>query len=48
MGHSEVRQLAELVPADVGIITELLLQTNPECLRVRGSVKTTLLQDKHA
>lgn len=34
MGHSEVWLLAELVPADVGIITELLLQTNPECLRV--------------
>lgn len=28
MGHSEVWHLAELVPADVDIITELLLQTN--------------------
>lgn len=30
MSHSEVRHLAELVPADVGVITELLLQTNPQ------------------
>lgn len=34
MGHCEVRHLAELVPADVGIITELLLQTNPQGLCV--------------
>lgn len=43
MGHSEVWLLAELVPADVGVITELLLQTNPQCFCVRGSIKTTLL-----
>ena len=34
MGHSEVGLLAELVPADVGVVAELLLQTNPECLRI--------------
>lgn len=44
MSHREVRLMAELVPADVGVFTELLLQTNPECLCIRGSIKTTLLQ----
>lgn len=34
MGHSEVWHLAELVPADVGINTELLLQTSHEGLCV--------------
>ena len=34
MGHSEVRLFAELVPADVGIIAELLLQTHLHCLCV--------------
>ncbi len=34
MGHSEVRLLAEFVKADVGVIAELLLQTNPKCLRI--------------
>lgn len=43
MGHSEVRLLAELVPADVAVITELLLHTNPQCLCVWGSIETTLL-----
>lgn len=44
MSHREVRLMAELVPADVGVFTELLLQTDPECLCIRGSIKTTLLQ----
>lgn len=47
MGHGEVWLLAELVPADVGVITELLLQTNPERLCIGGSIKTTLLQGRY-
>lgn len=43
VGHSKVRLLAELVPADVGVFPELLLQTNPQRLCVRDSIKSTLL-----
>ena len=41
-----MRLRAELVPADVGVIAELLLQTSPERLCVRGSIETTLLKDR--
>lgn len=34
MRHSEVRHLAELVPADVDVVTQLLFQANPEHLGV--------------
>lgn len=44
MGHGEVWLPAEPVPADVGVITELLLQANPESLCIRGSIQTTLLR----
>lgn len=44
VGHGEVRLLTELVPAYVGVLAELLLQTNPKCLWFRGPIETTFLQ----
>lgn len=46
MGHSKAWLLAQLVPADVGVVTELLLQANPEGLCIRGSIQTTLLGEE--
>lgn len=44
VGHGEVWHLPELVPADVRVAAELLLQANLECLCLRGSIETTLLR----
>lgn len=44
VGHSKVWLLAELVPAYVGVLAELLLQTNPKCPWFGGPIETTLLR----
>lgn len=46
VGHSEMGIFAEFVPAEVGIIRQLLLQTHAKLLRIRCSVQTTLLKDR--
>lgn len=44
VGYGEVRLLTELVPAYIGVLAEILLQTNPKCPRFRGPIETTFLQ----
>lgn len=46
MGHGEAGLPAEPVPADAGVIAELLLQAKPQSLCIRGSIQTTLLGGK--